>query len=62
MASILNTKPVKEQFFLDYQGAVKSLGAWGGDFALMCGTKKTPSYVLEKGFDIVIPFRDMIFY
>lgn len=62
MASILNTKPVKEQFFLDYQGAVKSLGAWGGDFVLMCGTKKTPSYVLEKGFDIVIPFRDMIFY
>lgn len=62
MASILNIKPIKEQFFSDYQGAVKSLGAWGGDFVLMCGTKKTPSYVLEKGFDTVIPFRDMIYY
>ncbi len=62
MASILKAKPIKEQLFSDYQGAVKSLGAWGGDFVLMCGTKKTPSYVLEKGFDIVIPYRDMIFY
>lgn len=62
MASILKAKPIKEQLFSDYQGAVKSLGAWGGDFVLMCGNKKTPSYVLEKGFDIVIPYRDMIFY
>lgn len=60
MASILNTTPIKEQFFSDYDGSVKSLGAWGGDFVLLCGSKKTPSYVIEKGFDIVIPFRDMI--
>ena len=60
LSSILQIKPIKEQFFKDYDGEVKSLGAWGGDFVLMCGSKKTPSYVLEKGFDIVIPFREMI--
>lgn len=62
LSSVLNIQPIKEQFFSDYDGAVKSLGAWGGDFALMCGSKKTPSYLIEKGFDIVIPFRDMVLY
>jgi len=61
MAQLLKTPSIKELYFKDYPGVVKSLGAWGGDFVLLCGPKKTPSYVIEKGFDIVIPFRDMVF-
>lgn len=35
MSGILNIKPVKERLFSDLDCAAKSLGAWGGDFALL---------------------------
>lgn len=34
MSDILQIQPVKKQLFADYPFTVKSLGAWGGDFAL----------------------------
>ncbi len=34
ISSILNTKPITDKRFPDFNGYVKSLGAWGGDFAL----------------------------
>lgn len=34
LAEILQTKPVKERYFSDYPFAIKSLGAWGGDFIM----------------------------
>lgn len=35
MASILKQPMIKEQIFHDFQGEAKSLGAWGGDFAMI---------------------------
>ncbi|MBK8557148.1 MAG: hypothetical protein IPL65_15875 [Lewinellaceae bacterium] len=49
--------------FSDYWGAVKSLGAWGGDFVLVTSEKDestTRAYFLDKGFDVFLPWRDMI--
>lgn len=34
VGQLIGQIPVKEQFFADFQGEVKSLGAWGGDFYL----------------------------
>ena len=34
LASILKEKPIAKSRFRDFNGYVKSLGAWGGDFAL----------------------------
>lgn len=31
MSEILNTPTVKSQKFKDFNGSVKSLGAWGGE-------------------------------
>lgn len=61
VATLLQKTKIKELLFPDFNGSVKSLGAWGGDFVLVCGDKKTPSYLAEKGFKTVIPFRDMIY-
>ena len=55
LGEILGLKTIKEIYFQDYQGAVKSLGAWGGDFVLASGDKNTPDYFKEKGFKVVIP-------
>jgi mevalonate kinase len=60
LSKVLNIKPVKELLFPDYFGAIKSLGGWGGDFVMVTGNEKTPGYFKAKGFDVVIPFEDMI--
>ena len=60
ISKIIQNKPIKEITFLDYFGAIKSLGAWGGDFVLVTGDDRTPRYFKEKGFETVIPFNEMI--
>ena len=60
LSSILDVKPVKELHFQDYAGAVKSLGAWGGDFILAIGDAETPTYFTSKGYNTIIPYRDMV--
>ena len=61
ISKILGVVPVKEKIFPDFQGAIKSLGAWGGDFILATGDTDTPRYFKTKGFDIVITYEEMLF-
>lgn len=60
LASYLKLEKVKDLFFSDYPGSIKSLGAWGGDFVLATGNEFTPMYFAKKGFDVVIPFNELI--
>jgi mevalonate kinase len=60
LSKILEIEPVKEKLFPDYFGAIKSLGGWGGDFIMVTGNEKTPEYFISKGFDTVIPFKEMV--
>ena len=60
LADILELIPVKEKLFQDFKGAVKSLGAWGGDFVLAIGDNTTPEYFFKKGYKTVIPYAEMI--
>ena len=59
ISQILSLFPVKEKLFPDFQGAIKSLGAWGGDFILATGDKQTPDYFKNKGFKIVMTYEEM---
>lgn len=60
LCKVLKIAPIKERFFPDYFGAIKSLGGWGGDFVLATGNKKTPGYFKAKGFNTVVPYSDMV--
>lgn len=60
LSKSLKTIPVKELLFPDYKGAIKSLGAWGGDFILATGNEKTPEYFISKGYSTVILYADMV--
>ncbi|MGB5275149.1 MAG: GYDIA family GHMP kinase, partial [Flavobacteriaceae bacterium] len=51
---------VKEAKFSDFEGSIKSLGAWGGDFILASGNLGTPGYFKQKGYDVIIPFSKMM--
>lgn len=60
LSSILETKTVKETLFPDFNGTIKSLGAWGGDFVLVVSEENPKSYFLDKGYETVIQYSDMI--
>lgn len=48
----------------DFDGGIKSLGAWGGDFMMAAselGEESVRAYFKGKGFSSVISYEDMIF-
>lgn len=60
VSNVIQLAPVKEKLFDDYYGAVKSLGAWGGDFVLVTGDHNTKAYFEDKGYHTVIRYKDLI--
>ena len=60
MHLLLNQPTVKEQFFSDFEGTIKSLGAWGGDFVMVLSTKNPSNYFKLKGFDTILNYSEMI--
>ncbi len=65
VAEALNIEKVKNLLFPDFPGALKSLGAWGGDFIMACSDKHPgwiSQYFLQKGFKTVISFEKMLFH
>lgn len=60
MSNVLELKTVQEALFDDFRGVIKSLGAWGGDFVLVISKENPTPYFKEKGYEIVIPYEEMI--
>ncbi len=60
MSNILELETIQEALFSDFEGVVKSLGAWGGDFVMSVSKENPTAYFKEKGFDVVIPYQQMI--
>ena len=60
ISKITRQQPVKELHFKDFEGSIKSLGAWGGDFVMVASKENPTSYFKSKGFETVIPFEQMI--
>jgi hypothetical protein len=60
ISKLIGMPPVQQTMFSDYEGVVKSLGAWGGDFVLACGPKTSKAYFLAKGYTVCIPYFELI--
>jgi len=60
ISNIVEMKTVREAFFPDFDGVVKSLGGWGGDFILAVSKTDPSSYFRKRGFETIVPYRDMI--
>jgi len=59
----LEINTVATNLFPDYWGAVKSLGAWGGDFVLAtsaAGYDETVRYFAQRGFSEVFRYKEMV--
>jgi len=60
ISNLLNCSTIQEDRFKDFTGVVKSLGGWGGDFVLATGNKDSLKYFKEKGFETILPYKEMI--
>jgi mevalonate kinase len=61
IGQLLSIEPIKEKYFKDFKGAVKSLGAWGGDFILATGDSSTPNYFKDKGYSTIFTYDELIY-
>ena len=60
---VLGEIPVKNAFFSDFHGEIKSLGAWGGDFIMIVSElpiEKIRNYFSEKGINILFEFDEIV--
>lgn len=60
LSNFLEIPTQKEVLFPDFEGCIKSLGAWGGDFILATGTPREMRYFKRKGYPILIPYKEMV--
>jgi mevalonate kinase len=60
ISKIINQKPIKEELFQDFNGSIKSLGAWGGDFVLVTSKSNPTNYFKSKGFETILGFDSMV--
>ena len=62
LSKVLDMPMLKESRFPDFQGAVKSLGAWGGDFFMAVseqGLGYSKAYFRGKGYGVMFPFEKL---
>ena len=64
VSAVLGLPMVKEELFPDFQGEIKSLGAWGGDFVMAgtsLSTKEVKDYFSKKNMPVVFRWEEIIY-
>ena len=62
ISKITKQKPIKQLLFNDFNGSVKSLGAWGGDFVLVTSQTNPKAYFKNNGFKTIISYDEMALF
>ncbi|SHM67305.1 GYDIA family GHMP kinase [Flavobacterium chilense] len=60
LSNILEIQTIKEIAFPDFNGVVKSLGAWGGDFVMAVSKENPTAYFTSKGYETILSYDEMI--
>ena len=63
LSELLDVPPIQKELFPDFPGAVKSLGAWGGDFCWAISAEpaeRVRTYFNERGFPTVLRWQDLV--
>jgi mevalonate kinase len=60
LSDVLEQLTVKEALFPDFNGTVKSLGAWGGDFVMVVAKENPLFYFADKGYETILKYEEMI--
>ncbi|MCD0468219.1 GYDIA family GHMP kinase [Flavobacterium sp. JAS] len=60
LSNILELETIKEIAFPDFNGVIKSLGAWGGDFVMAVSKENPTAYFNSKGYETILTYNEMI--
>ena len=60
LSNILELETIKEIAFPDFNGVIKSLGAWGGDFIMAVSKENPTAYFANKGYETILTYDEMI--
>ena len=63
ISGIIGMPAVKEEYFNDFQGEIKSLGAWGGDFIMACSVQdpqEVAAYFRNKGLNVIFRYKELV--
>lgn len=63
VALLLGLDRAKDLYFKDFEGEIKSLGAWGGDFVLVTSERSLPetkTYFENKGFEVCLRYDELV--
>jgi mevalonate kinase len=60
LSNVLEIDTIQKQLFSDFNGVIKSLGGWGGDFVMVLSEQNPTSYFENKGYKTVLPYEKMI--
>jgi mevalonate kinase len=65
ISKMVQKRTLQNEQFPDFDGGVKSLGAWGGDFFLatsLKGKEYIQHYFEQLGFSVILPFRNTVLF
>ena len=60
ISKLISRPTIKEALFKDFNGSVKSLGAWGGDMIMATSYNDPVKYFLEKGYSTIFKFKELL--
>ena len=60
ISKLLSKPTIKETLFKDFNGSIKSLGAWGGDMIMATSRNNPNKYFREKGYSTIFKFEELL--
>ena len=60
ISKLISKKTIKDVLFKDFDGYIKSLGAWGGDMIMVTSQIDPSKYFIEKGYSTIFKFKELL--
>ena len=60
ISKLISKLTIKETLFKDFNGSIKSLGAWGGDVIMVTSHSDPSQYFIEKGYSTIFKFEELL--
>ena len=60
ISKLISKPTIKETLFKDFNGSIKSLGAWGGDMIMATSHSHPNRYFKEKGYSTIFKYEELL--
>ena len=60
ISKLISKQTIKDVLFKDFDGSIKSLGAWGGDMIMVTSQVDPSNYFRKKGYSTIFKFEELL--